>query len=122
MTTLIGKAKPGKKSANQPAQEIVDEAVTEQRDLLAEFEKVANELNTVLANMEGSTLVKRLKAASRQQYTIAGRINDRIEDSFGTTGIEIALEQSPSGRKTRPAAGASAPRPAANRATASPKS
>ena len=37
----------------------------------------------MLANLEGSTLVKRLKAASRQQYAIAGRINDRIGDIFG---------------------------------------
>ena len=42
------------------------------------------ELSKVLANLEGSTLVKRLKAASRQQYAIAGRINDRIGDVFGS--------------------------------------
>ena len=52
----------------------MDEAVAKQQDLLAEFEKIADELNRVLANLEGSTLVKRLKAASRMQYSIAGRI------------------------------------------------
>jgi hypothetical protein len=83
VTTLIGKAMPKPNAANQPAQDTVDQAVTAQRDLLAEFEKVANELNTVLANLEGSTLMKRLKAASRQQNAIAGRINDRIDDAFG---------------------------------------
>ena len=41
----------------------MDEAVEQQQDLLAEFEKIADELNRVLANLEGSTLVKRLKAA-----------------------------------------------------------
>ncbi len=82
VTTLIGKSKPAN-AANQPAATSVDQAVTEQRDLLAEFEKVADELNQVLANMEGSTLVKRLKAASRQQYKIAGRITDRIGEMFG---------------------------------------
>ena len=46
----------------------LEEAVRQQQDLLAEFEKIADELNKVLANLEGSTLVKRLKAASRAQY------------------------------------------------------
>jgi hypothetical protein len=45
---------------------------------------VADELNTVLANLEGSTLMKRLKAASRQQYAIATKINDHIDASFGS--------------------------------------
>ncbi|TWU26010.1 hypothetical protein [Bythopirellula polymerisocia] len=82
VTTLLGKG-DGKKPSDAPANEQVDEAVRQQRDLLAEFEKVANELNTVLANLEGSTLVKRLKAASREQYKIAGGISDEIEEGFG---------------------------------------
>jgi len=61
----------------------VEEAVAKQHDLLAEFEKIADELNRVLANLEGSTLVKRLKAASRMQYSIAGRMIDQVRDSFG---------------------------------------
>src|SRR5581483_8640106 len=39
--------------------------------------------NKVLANLEGSTLVKRLKAASRQQYRIAGRLGDQVNEAFG---------------------------------------
>jgi hypothetical protein len=77
-TTLAGK--PSSKPS--PPAEKLDEAVTAQQDLLAEFEKVANELNEVLANLEGSTLVKRLKAASRQQYAVAGRIADHIDQAF----------------------------------------
>ena len=57
----------------------MDEAVVKQQDLLAEFEKIADELNKVLAQLEGSTLVKRLKAASRAQYGIAGKINDQLD-------------------------------------------
>ena len=34
----------------------------------------------MLANLEGSTLVKRLKAASRLQYKIGGRIGDQLGD------------------------------------------
>jgi hypothetical protein len=80
-TTLIGPPKKGGDSC--PADQKVDEAVKEQQDLLAEFEKLADELNKVLANLEGSTLVKRLKAESRLQYKIGGRIGDQVSDAFG---------------------------------------
>ncbi len=63
----------------------MEEAVERQQDLLAEFEKIADELNRVLANLEGSTLVKRLKAASRMQYKIGGRIGDQLKETFGVT-------------------------------------
>lgn len=82
VTTVTGQGAP-KAAANQPANETVEQAVTEQRDLLAEFEKIANELNQLLGNLEGSTLVKRLKAASREQYNVAGKIDEVISDSFG---------------------------------------
>ena len=82
MTTLAGgKSKPG--DPPSPAEEKVEEAVVKQQDLLAEFEKIADELNRVLANLEGSTLVKRLKAASRLQYQIAGGISAHVGDTFG---------------------------------------
>ena len=82
-------ASPGKKPPSAPAPPAagtLDEAVAAQQDLLAEFDKIAEELNKVLANLEGSTLVKRLKAASRQQYVIAGKINDQIGGTFGQRG------------------------------------
>ena len=66
-----------------PAGEKLDEAVKAQQDLLAEFDKIADELNKVLANLEGSTLVKRLKAASRKQYVVAGKIGDQVNAGFG---------------------------------------
>ena len=80
-TTLIGG--PKEAPPPSPAGEKMDEAVAQQQDLLAEFEKIANELNNILANLEGSTLVKRLKAASREQYNVAGRIGDQLNESFG---------------------------------------
>ncbi len=92
VTTLVGKALPKPNAPNQPSQESVGEAVTAQRDLLAEFEKVADELNTVLANLEGSTLMKRLKAASRQQYAIGTKINDHIDVAFGAARYVPALD------------------------------
>lgn len=86
-TTVMGKG--GKKEENKdedkPADEqSLDPAVNAQEDLLAEFEKIADELNAILANLEGSTLVKRLKAQSRTQYLVAGKIADSLDQSFGT--------------------------------------
>ena len=93
-TTLIGQAKDAPPPS--PAGEKVDQAVEEQKDLLAEFDKVANEMNAILANLEGSTLVKRLKAASRRQYRIAGSITAQIEKTFGQSkaGLEKEVQES----------------------------
>ncbi len=88
-TTLAGKPS---KAPPTPAGDKLEEAVTAQQDLLAEFEKVANELNEVLANLEGSTLVKRLKAAARKQYAIAGRISEKIDGAFGLAPARTARD------------------------------
>jgi len=82
-TSLAGGVKPGDNNETCPAARQVETAVEQQRDLLAEFDKIAEELNRILANLEGSTLVKRLKAASRNQYKIGGRISDQIDATFG---------------------------------------
>lgn len=88
-TALVGPEK--KKDEMQEEEETEDEekkndlaeAVNEQKDLLAEFEKIADELNAIMANLEGSTLVKRLKAASREQSQVAEMIAARIDKLFG---------------------------------------
>ncbi|MGN6547253.1 MAG: hypothetical protein ACTHK7_19525, partial [Aureliella sp.] len=88
-TVLSGPArksdgKPNEAADEQPEDDsTVGKAVWEQEELLAEFERVADELNTVLANLEGSTLVKRLKAAAREQTEVADRIGSRIDSLFG---------------------------------------
>jgi hypothetical protein len=79
----------GSGSESCPTGQKIDEAVIQQQDLLAEFEKIAEELNRVLANLEGSTLVKRLKAASRLQTKIAGRLGDQLQDAFGVPASAI---------------------------------
>jgi hypothetical protein len=91
-TLLAGGA--SKQNDACPAGQKMEEAVTQQQDLLAEFEKIADELNRVLANLEGSTLVKRLKAASRLQYRIAGRLADLVSQAFGTVAREPQNSQS----------------------------
>lgn len=94
VTTVVGAGGANKPKPPSPAEEKVDEAVKQQQDLLAEFEKITDELNRVLANLEGSTLVKRLKAQSRLQYSVAGRISDRLTDTFGAASIQVGEESS----------------------------
>jgi hypothetical protein len=86
-TTLLGNG--GGDSKPAPAAQKMDEAIAKQQDLLAEFEKVADELKRILAELEGSTLVKRLKAASRFQYSIAGRIGEQVSQSFGVRSDDL---------------------------------
>ncbi|TWU47304.1 hypothetical protein Poly51_51040 [Rubripirellula tenax] len=89
VTTVMGKAKKsGDARPNQ--QDAMTEAVEEQEDLLAEFDKLADELNAVLANLEGSTLVKRLKAASREQNLVAGRLTGQLQPAFGSSKTSVA--------------------------------
>ena len=89
VTTVMGKPKEAPPKPETPAGQKMEEAVRQQRDLLAEFEKISDELNRVLANLEGSTLVKRLKAAARLQYKIGGRIGDGIEATFGAPAHKL---------------------------------
>ena len=88
-TTLVGKSKDSPNPPPTPAQQVVDNALKVQQDLLAEFDKIAEELNKVLANLEGSTLVKRLKAAARLQEKVAGRIGDQVSDAFGVESPKL---------------------------------
>ena len=65
MAAAPSKKKDGEKEAKPaetPAQQKMDEAIDEQKLLLAEFAKVSDELAAVLASLEASTFVKRLKA------------------------------------------------------------
>lgn len=88
VTTVMGKSQPKKDPpANQ--QDSMQQAVEEQEGLLAEFDRLADELNAVLANLEGSTLAKRLKAASRQQNVVAGRLTDQLQPAFGVTKMDV---------------------------------
>ena len=88
-TTVMGKNKKPGDTPPPNQQDSLQEAVVEQEDLLAEFDKLADELNAVLANLEGSTLVKRLKAASREQNLVAGRLTEQLQPAFGASAINI---------------------------------
>ncbi len=92
-TTTLAGASPARPSRRPTPPRSSTRRSRQQRDLLAEFEKVADELNRVLANLEGSTLVKRLKAASRAQDKIAGRIDDGLDETFGVAQNRVKPEQ-----------------------------
>jgi len=78
------------------AEEALDEAIAKQEELLEQFAKVADELAAVMARLEGSTFVKRLKLASREQATIGDRLAGLAADAFVApsgrpTGVADAL-------------------------------
>ena len=90
-TVIQGGGPPQEKQppSSSPAQQQVEQAVEEQEDLLAEFAKVADELQKILNNLEGSTFVKRLKAASRRQLDVAQDLNSSLHGNFGAAVDEI---------------------------------
>lgn len=78
------------KPAETPAQEKMYEALDEQKLLLAEFARVSDELAEVLASLEASTFVKRLKKASRDQMVAAKDLNTKTLSAFGLDKKPVA--------------------------------
>lgn len=66
-----------------PAQAGLDRANEEQRELLDRFAKVTDELKSILASLEASTFVKRLKAAARKQTELSDTLHQGLAESFG---------------------------------------
>jgi hypothetical protein len=93
-TLAAAPRKPGETSEAPPAetqaQDKLDRSVWEQRDLLKEFAQVTDQLSEILASLEASTFVKRLKAASREQLQLASGLQRKTLDAFGLApGPEI---------------------------------
>lgn len=94
-------AAPGAKPAEPPppadssAQQALEQGLGEQRDLLAEFAKVSDKLGEILASLEASTFVKRLKAASREQTQLASGISQKTLDAFGMVRVEPRSQAAP---------------------------
>ena len=95
-TTLKGGAEPEEKpqppqgQEKSPVRQSLEQAVEEQKQLLAEFAKVADQLQQILSSLEASTFVKRLKAASRRQLAIAKSLNETVGGGFGMDLERIA--------------------------------
>ena len=92
-TTLAGNGKTSDQQPSQPPDKSMEKAIQEQQDLLAEFDKVAEELNSIMANLEGSTLVKRFKAAAREQLSVADATNRTLPNVFGKRARRIDSEE-----------------------------
>jgi hypothetical protein len=95
---------------NQPA--TTAEAIAAQEKLLEEFNKLSDEMNSILGNLEASTFVKRLKAASRAQDKIANSLREGLSAEFSSSidpqsndksvrrkAIELSLATSVDGSK-----------------------
>jgi len=91
VTTLQGGPKEEKKQQKQDQKQNakVDQAVEEQVDLLAEFEKVREDLQKIMDDLDNSTFVKRLKSASRRQLEMATDLNRTLFDGFGVSSIKL---------------------------------
>lgn len=93
-TVLQGGPPLDKKAAPaNPAEEKVEQAIEEQTSLLAEFQKVREDLQQIMDDLENSTFVKRLKAASRDQLEVASALNRTLFDGFGVTEKNLASAQ-----------------------------
>ncbi|MCS7467803.1 hypothetical protein NZK35_14215 [Stieleria sp. ICT_E10.1] len=83
-TTIVDTSKRSPKSESEKSEEdSLSIAIEDQTDLVAEFDAVAEELKELMGNMEGSTLVKRLKSVSRLQDRVAMQLGRSIESTFG---------------------------------------
>lgn len=94
-TVLMGGPKQEKKPGEdeEDAQEQVDEAVELQANLLDDFNKIREDLQSILDDLENSTFVKRLKAASRRQMEIAKSLNRTLFKGFGVREDQLAENQ-----------------------------
>ena len=90
---------PPAPAAAEPTREELAQAVAEQRALMEEFQRVAGEINEILANLEGSTFVKRLKALARAEGDVARDLDRDLELAFGRD--ELADELKPTGDAVR---------------------
>ena len=83
-TTTVGTVPGGKgqggKSAQQP---LLAAAVEKQRQLIDDFAAIARQLADVMARLEGTTFVKRLKAASRNELKVGQGLSAVVAGAFG---------------------------------------
>ncbi|MDB6118328.1 MAG: hypothetical protein JWO08_2109 [Verrucomicrobiaceae bacterium] len=86
------KKKPKEEGPSSPAQQKLDGAIAEQKDLLDAFAKATDQLRELLASLEASTFVKRLKSASKKQMAIATDLNAGTLSAFGQDKRKVAAD------------------------------
>ncbi|MDB4439494.1 hypothetical protein N9153_01075 [Planctomicrobium sp.] len=90
-TVLNGGPKPpaSDEEEEEEQQEQVEEAVELQAGLIDDFNKIREDLQAILDDLENSTFVKRLKGASRRQMEIAKSLNRTLFKGFGVTSGDL---------------------------------
>ena len=80
-----GAASPGGKGqGGKPTQQpLLAAAVEKQRQLIDDFAAIARQLADVMARLEGTTFVKRLKAASRNELKVGQGLSAAVAGAFG---------------------------------------
>ena len=89
-TTIVDTSGQGsdQQSQNPDEKDELLDALEDQEKLVAAFDTIADEMQQLLGRMEGSTLVKRLKAISRIQDRVASELAQSLEEVFGRTAKE----------------------------------
>ena len=91
-TTSVGNVpkKPGGSSAQKKAQKkLLDEAVEKQRQLIEDFAKISQQLSDVMSRLEGTTFVKRLKAAARSELKVGEGLASVVSQAFGKPAKQV---------------------------------
>ena len=79
-----GPSPGGKGAGGKPAQQpLLAAAVEKQRQLIDDFAAIARQLADVMARLEGTTFVKRLKAASRHELKVGQGLSAAVANAFG---------------------------------------
>jgi hypothetical protein len=85
--------KPGGGSAEKKAQKkMLDEAVEKQRQLIEDFAKISQQLSDVMSRLEGTTFVKRLKAAARSELKVGEGLASVVSQAFGKPAKQVASD------------------------------
>lgn len=94
-TVLMGGPKSEQKpNDDQPDDDDpLDKAVEDQAQLIEDFNKIREDLQAILNDLENSTFVKRFKAAARQQLEIAQSLNRTLFKGFGVSGTQLVQQQ-----------------------------
>ena len=82
--------KPGGGSAEKKAQKkLLDEAVEKQRQLIEDFANISQQLSDVMSRLEGTTFVKRLKAAARSELKVGEGLASVVSQAFGKPAKQV---------------------------------
>ena len=84
-STTVGQFPSSGGSGGAPSQQpLLAEAVEKQRQLIDDFAAIARQLADVMARLEGTTFVKRLKAAARNESKVGEGLSKVAAGAFGT--------------------------------------